>query len=235
MAEYRDIEGSRHESYKYFPIRKPVKLYFETDSKTVYLNGYTQENDPGIFSKNEETTITVVCPDPWFYELSEDTVVFSGIDPMFEFPFSNESLYEKLIIFGEIRDSIVETFTYRGDIEVGFVAEIEVHQVPEHPINRIRIMNLDKREVLEIDTNRVNTISGGPLRFGDVMFVSTIPGDKYAHLIRGGEEIDILNAVTKESDWPKIYEGENTFGYMATVGTEDLLFKITFQVAYGGL
>lgn len=235
MATYRDIEDSRHESYKYFPIRRPVKLYFETDSKTVYLKGYTEENDPGIFSKAEETAITVVCPDPWFYETSDATVVFSGIEPMFEFPFDNNSLDQKLIIFGEIKDNIVETFNYRGDIEVGFVAEIEVAQKPEYPINRIRIINLDKREVLELDTTKIKTISGGPLKYGDLMIVSTIPGDKYAHLIRGGEEIDILNAVTRTSDWPKIYEGENTFGYVAAVGTEDLLFKITFPVAYGGL
>lgn len=233
MAAYRDIEGSRHESYRYFPVRRPVKLYFETDSKTVYLKGYTEENDPGIFSQNEETTITVVCPDPWFYETSDETVVFSGIDPLFEFPFDNNSLDQKLIIFGEIKDNIVEKFDYRGDIEVGFVAEIEV--LGSHLQSRIRIINVDKREVLTIDLTIVEQIIGAKLKLGDLMLISTIPGDKYAHIITGGEEIDILNAIRKDSDWPKIYEGENTFGYAADVGTEDLWFKITFPVAYGGL
>lgn len=232
LASYRDIEGSRHESYKYFPIRHKVKLYFETDSKTVYLTGYVEENDPGIFSQNEETQITVQCPDPWFYELSDETVIFSGIDPMFEFPFDNNSLEQKLIIFGEIKDNIVEKFNYRGDIEVGFVAEIEVMG---SGVKRIRVMNLDRREVLEIDTDIVSTIAGGPLKLGDQIVVSTIPGDKYCVLIRGGEEVDILNAVKKDSDWPKIYEGENTFGYTAAVNTDQLLFKIHFPVAYGGL
>lgn len=233
MAAYRGIEESRHESYKYFPVRKSVKLYFETDSKTVYLKGYTEENDPGIFSKAEETTITVVCPDPWFYETSDTTIIFSGVEPMFEFPFDNNSLDQKLIIFGEIKDNIVETFNYRGDIEVGFVAEIEV--LGSHLQRRIRIINLDKREVLSIDLTIVEKIIGAKLKLGDLMIVSTIPGDKYAHIITGGEEIDILNAISKDSDWPKIYEGENTFGYAADVGIEDLWFKITFPVAYGGL
>lgn len=233
MATYRDIEDSRHESYKYFPVRKPVKLYFETDSKTVYLKGYTEENDPGIFSSAEETAITVVCPDPWFYETSDETIVFSGIDPLFEFPFDNNSLDQKLIIFGELKDNIVDKFEYRGDIEVGFVAEIEV--LGSHLQKRIRIINIDKREVLTIDLTVVEAIIGAKLKLGDLMIVSTIPGDKYAHIITGGEEIDILNAIHRDSDWPKIYEGENTFGYAADVGTEDLWFKITFPVAYGGL
>lgn len=232
MAAYRDIEASRHESYKFFPIRHKVKLYFETDSKTVYLTGYVEENDPGIFSDNEETQISVICPDPWFYELSDETVVFSGIESMFEFPFDNNSLTQKLIIFGEIKDSIVEKFTYRGDIEVGFVAEIEVLGAG---VQRIRIMNLDRREVLEIDTDKVASIAGGPLKLGDQIIASTIPGDKYAHLIREGEELDILNAVKKDSDWPKIYEGENTFGYTSATNVDQLLFKIYFPVAYGGL
>lgn len=233
MATYRDIEDSRHESYQYFPVRKPVKLYFETDSKTVYLNGYTEENNPDIFSKNEETSITVICPDPWFYETSDETVVFAGIDPMFEFPFDNNSLDQKLIIFGEIKDNIVEKFYYRGDIEVGFVAEIEV--LGSHVQNRIRIINVDRREVLTINLAKVSSIAGGALRKGDLMLISTVPGNKYAWLIRGGEETDILNAVEKASDWPKIYEGENTFGYASDAGIEDLWFKITFKVAYGGL
>lgn len=230
---YRDIEESRHESYKYFPVRKPVKLYFETDSKTVYLNGYTEENDPGIFSQNEETSITVVCPDPWFYETNDQTVVFSGIEPMFEFPFDNNSLDQKLIIFGEIKDSIVEKFYYRGDIEMGFVAEIEV--LGSHVKNRIRIINLDKREVLEISLKTISSIAGGSLREGDLILISTVPGNKYAWLVRNGVETDILNAVTKSSDWPKVYEGENTFGYATDSGIEDLWFKISFKVAYGGL
>lgn len=234
---YRGIEDSRHESYKYMPLKDKVKLYFETDSKTVYTTGYVEQNDPGIFSNAEETTITVRCPDPWFYEVSDQTTIFSGVEGMFEFPFDNNSLTQKLIVFGEIKDNIVATFNYRGDVPVGFEAEIEIRGDPDLSLSfsRIRIMNLDTREVLTIDTSLVTKIAGGKLKYADVILISTVPGDKYAWLIRGGEEIDILNAVTKDSEWPMIYPGDNTFGYDAAPVTRYLGFKMTYKVAYTGL
>lgn len=236
MGQYRSIEDSRHLSYKYFPLKEKVKLYFETDSKTVYLQGYVEENNPGIFSKDEETAITVNCADPWFYEVSDTTTVLSGVEPMFEFPFDNNSLTQKLIIFGEIQNATVKEFFYRGDVPVGFVGELQVRD-PESKVSvrRIRIMNLDTRETLEIDTDKVYAISGGRLQFGDIIYVSTVPGDKYAYLVRGGEEIDILNAITKTSSWPMIYAGTNTFGFAAALGIERLWFKMTYKVAYTGL
>lgn len=234
--EYRSIEDSRHESYKYFPLMEEVKLYFETDAKTVYLKGYVQQNDPGIFSKDEETSITIECADPWFYELNDETTVISGVEPLFEFPFENNSLTQKLIVFGEILDAIVREFYYRGDVPVGFIAEMQVHDAESNiPVERIRVMNLDTREVLEIDTNKVSKIAGGKIQYADQIFISTVPGDKYAYLLRGGEEIDILNAITRESEWPMIYSGRNTFGYTAERGIERLWFKMTYKVAYSGL
>lgn len=229
---YRSIEDSRHISYDFFHLRKRVILYFETDEKTVKIVGYVENNDPGIFSQQEATQISIICPDPWFYELSPATTVFSGIEPLFEFPFSNESLTQKLLIMGEIKDNIVEEFFYRGDVEVGFEAEIYFLG----PAKRIRIMNLDKRHILEIDTDVVAQIADKKaLEYGDTIYVSTVPGNKYAVLRREGEDFDILNAVKKSSDWPLIYPGTNTFGYTAADGIENLYFKLTYEVAYEGL
>lgn len=229
---YRSIEDSRHVSYDFFHLRKRVCLYFETDEKTVKIYGYVEENDPGIFSNQEATQISIICPDPWFYELSPTTTVMSGIEPLFEFPFSNESLTQKLIIFGEIKDNIVETFFYRGDVEVGFEAEIYFLG----PAKRIRIYNLDRREVWEVDTDKVAQIVGKPkLDYGDYIYMSTVPGNKYCRFESEAEEWDILNAVKKSSDWPLIYPGYNTFGYTAAEGIENLYFKLTYEVAYEGL
>lgn len=230
---YRSIEDSRHVSYDFFHLRKRVTLYFETDEKTVKIQGYVEENNPGIFSKQEETAISIICPDPWFYELTDAETVFSGIEALFEFPFENDSLTEKLLIMGEIKDNIVETFYYRGDVEVGFEAEI---YFTGKVGTRLRIMNLDKREVLTVDLTAVATIVGKPrIDYGDMLLISTVPGNKYCILRSEGWDYDCLNAVKKESTWPMIYAGENTFGYDVSEGMENVLFRITYAVAYEGL
>ena len=47
----------------------------------------------------ETTQISIVCPDPYFYSAGPDgtnTTIFYGVEPLFEFAFSNESLTESL-------------------------------------------------------------------------------------------------------------------------------------------
>ena len=89
------IEDMRQLSYKYFPIKKKLTLLVETDNRLAEIDGYVETNEPDIFSKEEGSDISIVCPNPFFYSAGEDgknTTIFFGVEPMFEFPFSNESL-----------------------------------------------------------------------------------------------------------------------------------------------
>lgn len=85
------IEELRHLSYKYFPIKRKITLYIETDARTAEIEGYVEVNDPDIFSKNEGADISIICPDPYFYSAGESNVTeFSGVETLFEFPFEND-------------------------------------------------------------------------------------------------------------------------------------------------
>lgn len=233
---YRDIEQSRHKSYDFFHIKQPVTLIFETDEKTVKIIGYVQENQPGIFSDAEETQIDIVCPDPWFYEMESTETIFSGIEPLFEFPFSNESLSQKLLIMGEIHDDIIATFNYRGDIPVGFVAEIYFLG----PAKGIKIIDGKTNETLRIDEAALWEIAGikekdRAFKYGDYILVSTVPNVKGCWFVRDTISYDVLNAVLRDSDWPMIHPGENVLAYFADERIENIQFKITYDVAYEGL
>ena len=61
------IEDARHLSYKFFPLKRKIRLEFVTDYRTLYIDGYIESNEPDIFSKDETTVISVICPDPNFY------------------------------------------------------------------------------------------------------------------------------------------------------------------------
>ena len=66
------IEDTRHNSYKYFPIKKRVTLLIETDNRICETYGYVESNEPDIFSSDETTQISIVCPDPYFYSAGPD-------------------------------------------------------------------------------------------------------------------------------------------------------------------
>lgn len=87
MTDFPTIEDSRHLTYRYFPLKRPVKLTFETTTRTLVITGYVESNEPDIFSPEEKCVISILCPDPWFYSDGDEKTVFSGVIPRFEFPF----------------------------------------------------------------------------------------------------------------------------------------------------
>ena len=81
----KTVEEYRQLSYKYFPIKKEVKIVIKTDNRTCVTSGFVESNVPTIFSKQEGTQISILCPDPYFYSEKTVSTVFSGIEPLFEF------------------------------------------------------------------------------------------------------------------------------------------------------
>lgn len=102
------IETARQLTYKYFPKKKPLKFYILTDNRELEIQGYTESNEPDIFSKKETTQISIICPDPLFYSAGEDgthSTTFNGVDFLFEFPFDNNTVGQNVnIIPGIARD-----------------------------------------------------------------------------------------------------------------------------------
>lgn len=100
------IEDSRYLTYKMFPLRKPVNFVVNTDKRSLQIDGYVESNEPSIFDKQEGTSLSVICPNPYFYSLSECHINFGAIEPLFEFPFwNNIDEEEQEEMDNEIRDT----------------------------------------------------------------------------------------------------------------------------------
>lgn len=86
------VEVNRHKLYHYFQVKKQVTLLFETDTRKSEIVGYVESCEPSIFSSDETVQIGVLCLDPFFYAERGTATVFSGVKPLFEFPFADDSL-----------------------------------------------------------------------------------------------------------------------------------------------
>ena len=228
------IEDIRQKSYKYFPAKKSVEIVIETDNRYVKIKGYVESNEPDIFSSQEGTQISIICPDPYFYSAGEDgnnVTDFYTIDPMFEFPFSNESLTDPLLIFGEIQIKAEGVITYYGDSEIGVV--IYIHAIG--PATNINIYNTETREVMMINTTKLEKLTGKGLVAGDDIVINTTKGEKSITLIREGASYNILNCLDKNTDWFTLSKGDNIFAFTAETGVTNLQFRIENQVIYEGV
>lgn len=225
------IEDIRQKSYKYFPIKKNVDLLIETDNRIVKTTGYVESNEPNIFSSQEGAQISIICPDPYFYSTKKTVTIFSGIEPLFEFPFENNSLTDNLLEFGGIIVNQEKTVFYKGDSEVGIV--IYIHAIGE--ATNLTIYNALTREVLKIDTDRLEALTGSIIKAGDDIIISTIKGQKFIRLIRDGEYINILNCLGRNSDWFRLVKGDNVFAFTAETGDTNLQFRIENLIVYEGV
>lgn len=229
-----DAETCRHLTYKYFPLKQPITLYFVADERVCMIDGYVESNSVDIFSSRESTKITVVCPYPYFYSAGEGgahTTVFYGIDPWFEFPFSNESLTEPLLEFGQIKTSTDEVIRYEGDAEVGMT----IHITAVDPTGEIIVYNITTSQYMVISSEKIAQITGEGIIGGDEIIIDTVRGHKRIHLLRDGVYTNILNALDKGTTWLYLVKGDNVIAYECEGGSSKLHFQVENRVLFEGV
>ena len=254
------IEETRHLTYKYFPVKKPLVLVFETDSRKAMISGYVESNEPNIFSKQEEAQISIVCPYPYFtaVDSNENTIEFSSTVSEFEFPFydppnpeipdgfSNEVTdeyyqehgeYERNIKFSTIVKYSEYNLFYAGDTEVGLMFTIHA----SGPATNITIYDLKSGYVMKIDTTKLAALRDangnliGGIRAQDDIIINTVQGNKYIRLLRNGVYTNILNCLDRNTDWFLLSKGDNLFTYVAESGGDNLMFKAQYSTLYEGI
>lgn len=229
------IEEARLNTYKYFPIKKKVLLEFETDKRNAKIEGYVESNDPDIFSEQESNSISIICPDPYFYRNSDEleSTSFVTVIPLFEFPYENEC--EDGVTpnteFGSIIMNEVKTIVYNGDMDVGMT--ITINATGE--TGNIRITNYTSGEDLYISDNAVESITGSPISAGDRIVITTERGKKTCRLYRYGVSYNILNCLGRNPSWLRLQKGENQLRYNCSTGSIYANVKIENEVIYEGI
>ena len=234
FMESPTIEETRLKSYKYFPIKRNIKFLIETDSRICETIGRVETNVPTIFTNAEGCQISILCSNPYFYSAGENgtnQTIFYGTEPLFEFPFSNESLTEDLIEFGSIENRTEGTIYYDGDAEIGIT--IQIHAVGE--AEGLVIYNTKTREIMRINDDKLKSLMGSGIQAGDEITITTSRGEKGIYMLRSGVTTNILNSLEKPIKWFQLSKGDNTFAYTASAGLTNLQFRIENKVIYEGV
>lgn len=230
------IEDARHLSYKYFPLKRKVRLEFVTDYRTLYIDGYIESNEPDIFSKDEVTTISIMCPDPNFYASDTEYGYINYPIKKFEVPFEDTSMTDPTIEFSEAPDPDKCSIDYTGDNITG--VELELYFDDDMPksqtvstacINNIRSTSID------VSIPRIIRRTEHPIRRGDYLIINGRPGHKSAIYHRLGQTYNCFDAITLKDDWPQLYPGKNTIVFNAGDNTGCLRGRVIYNTLYDGV
>lgn len=229
LLETPTVEDSRLRIYRYFPIKRTVTLEITTDKRTYTTEGVIETVEPDIFSEQESCQVSILCPDPYLYSVDTTVIYFTGVEPMFTFPFINESFTENELVMGETNQIDTRDIFYDGTLEVGFTIIVSFNGSTSGLI----IYDPITRKTMQFDDTILLSVLGSTFIAGDILTISTRRGKRYITLLRNGHNINLINSVKRPIDWITLTSGINQLSYVAS-GISNIDFRIEYRTAYSG-
>ncbi len=224
------IEECRLISYRLFPVKTNVTLLFETDHRTVQIAGVVEANDAEIFAKSTATKVSILCPRPYFQQVSKGYTSFGVVNPYFEFEFSNESLSEKLIEIGTYSTINAINIIYTGDVDTGGIFTIRF----TGPCGDI-IFSDGRGSFMNVKATKIQEKTGTAIGAGDQIVIDTISGEKGIYLVRNGATQNIFYCIDRYFEWMIFRPGVNTISYTATSGLANAHISVEYPIYYQGI
>ena len=125
---------------------------------------------------------------------------------------------------GETVSNLTETLvTYAGTVDTGVIFTI----MPDRDLDAFTIYHRPPDQTLwTIDFQY-------PMVAGDILTISSVPGNKYVVLTSGGVQTPVLYALSPQSAWHALSPGDNHIRVYAAGAP--VPYKFTYTNRYGGL
>lgn len=210
-----DVEKNRLELYNYVQTGQYIKIYIDTDSRNVWIEGYVETCEIDQFQRNTTCQISIICPEPYWKDLTESINTINSTQSTFYFPYFTVtakpvSTYEQIQILNLIN---------QGNAVSGMTIELTARGTVINPI----IYNRETREYIGLG----NEEKPYTMQSGDRVVITTHTNNKKAVLIRDAVETNIFNALIPGSSFLQVDVGENIFTFATSSGSEylDIVFK----------
>lgn len=230
-SSFASLDGEQYQSSRREKRNIVVKLGLQPDYTTMTVRQLRNQLY-GYFMPKKNTLLT-------FYDDELGDVNISGLIETFDCPlFTKEPVATISILCfdpdfydptpidlpGNTTSTNVPTaIMYDGNVDTGMLFTLSANR----PMDGF-IINC------QADGDQVRQMQfTASILSGDVINISTVPGNKYATLTRGGVISSILYGVSPYADWPRLQPGGNTFWVQATGAA--VPYNIEYNDKFGGL
>jgi len=213
----RTHDQIREEFFSLFALREPGTLYFydgERSRKILYQTESCEFEMDGPF---RVVTISLLCPDPMFKAVYEDAVDIAEVHGLIEWPLELEAQFEVAIR----NDTKMATISNNSSISRGLTATFTATGEVVNP----KLVEVNRQTSFRILTT---------LHAGDVLVVTTGPGEKRVKLIRDYAESNINHLWEFGGTWLQVEPGENVYTYTADSGADAVAVTLSSTPRYLG-
>lgn len=219
------VADIRRKSYLYFPIKKYVRLTFEHvdlrgNTKSYFIEGIIEKNEPDIWSEEEGCTLSIVCADPHFQDTEEIIENFDQVIDMFHFEFPDEASGHPFPISEQT--SFVDREVYnKSSIDIGAVFVLTARG----PLSNPMIYNRTTNERMALNYE---------MQAGESIAIDTRVGHKTIRT-RDGLNTNKIQYLMLDSKWIHLQPGYNTIGWHCDSGASNLKMYYSVRPLYQGI
>lgn len=209
-----DVEKNRLTLQKYFRNKEWCKIYFENETRNVYIEGYVQTFEVPIFVQKQAAQISILCPNPFFKDMETIVQSISKVIKKFTFPFSINS--NEPIAFSMLELEKSTTIENESDSETGLIIDVEFMGT----VSKLEIRNVDTGENFIVDYDFIK---------GDKLLINCNRGNKAVTLTRNAVTYNLIPYVESGSIFFQLGIEKDNFSFLADEGLNDMLVNINFK------
>ena len=212
-------ERNRNILYSFFQSGKKSRIYYKNGTRDVYIDGYGQSMPIGFFDEKEICQVSLLCPDPYFHDLSDSYATNDQITPGLEFPveFPAAGIAFSTVELGS--NILIEN---KGNTETGIAVTFTASGAFSNPV----LTNADTGEYFGVNTTMAS---------GNVLVFDSNIDSRAVYQVSSGTKTSKVGAIKSGSTWLMCKPGVNRFTISGTGDIKDLYCSVVLQNKYQGV
>lgn len=198
-------------------------LYFHEDGgQDKIIDYYVESIDSDGAPASVIHTISLLCPDPFFYAPTDTVEMLAEWEGLFEFEHEFVEEGEELGRKSDVR--MITIYNQNLVNRVGMKITITCTGAAVNPF--LSIVETNERIQIGSSTRPFTLVNG------DELVITTETGNKHVWLTHDGRKEEVNYRLTEDSTFLQLRRGTNTIGYGATSGDEYMIIKIGYRMKY---
>lgn len=201
---------------------KGTLVFIEADAPPRKIDYYVESLQSTEHHQIRTHEISLICPDPFFYDMEESEEAMASWVSNFIFPFSSPSTG---FIFGYQSNERIKTI--QNDIAEDNIG-VKITLTCTGTVINPSITHIETGESINIGH------AGKPFEIGtgDVVVITTATGNKHVTLTHNGVTSEVNHYLTEDSVFVQLMRGSNSFGFGADAGLNNLSISIAYTYKY---
>lgn len=206
---------------KVFKRGEPGQLIFREDEEERAIDYYVEYIKSTGKNSSRLHTISLICPDPFFYDPNDINVYLSQLISDFEFihefPEDGEEFGHNMGVYENI-------YNESANENIGLTIAISGTTDVINPV----LTRMESSEFIQIG----DTLSPFTLSVGDTLLITTGTGHKHVYLIHNGTTTEINYRMADGSSFIQLMRGNNNISFNAASGKNSMMIRITYRMQY---